>query len=80
MTMSKQHFEMIAGVLREAGKHNAVDPTFAEGWHAALAAVAVRFADEARTTNPRFNRGRFLSACAGQDSHDSAGRKVVYSK
>jgi hypothetical protein len=77
--MSKQHFEMIARVLREANRHEAVDPTFREGWHAAVSAIGVRFADELNATNPRFDRSRFVAACMGEDSTDSAGRKVRYS-
>ena len=78
--MTKQDFELIASVLRESGKHNAVDETYREGWHGALASVAIRLADELRATNPRFNRERFIAACSGRDSHDSAGRKVIYSR
>jgi hypothetical protein len=80
MTASKQHFEMIARAIRETGTHEATDRDFAEGWHAALSAVAVRLADECTASNPRFNRDRFLAACHGRDSIDSAGSAVKYSQ
>jgi hypothetical protein len=77
--MSKKHFEMIASILREAGQHTATDPNYAEGWHAALTSVRLRFEDEFVAENPRFDRSRFEAACVGRDSTDSAGRKVRYS-
>jgi hypothetical protein len=68
-TMSKKDFEMIARVLREHP-------------HAAGAGrirLARAFAAELAATSPRFDRERFIAACMGEDSHDSAGRKVRYS-
>lgn len=68
--MSKKDFEMIARVLRDPTLHLP---------EAKRRAVASRFADELRATNPRFDRSRFVAACMGEDSHDSAGRTVRYS-
>jgi hypothetical protein len=67
--MSKKDFEMIARVLREYGSASPTDALF----------LARKFADELAATNPRFARERFIAACMGEDSHDSAGRKVRYS-
>lgn len=35
-------------ILDAVGEHQATDPTYREGWHAALASVRVRLADENR--------------------------------
>jgi hypothetical protein len=37
-------------------------------------------ADYMEQDNPRFDRERFLAACRGEDSTDSAGRKVRYAR
>lgn len=50
--MTRQHFELIARVLREA-------PVDIVGWHI----LVQRFADELAAENPRFDRERFLRAC-----------------
>lgn len=68
--MSKKDYELIARVLR--GFTFGIDENEGE-------LLAERFADELRATNPRFHRERFIAACMGFDSHDSAGRKVSYS-
>ena len=70
--MSKKDYELIAGVLRNT--------TGGPDMPLPLRDHIVRtFANELATTNPRFARERFIAACMGQDSHDSAGRKVRYS-
>lgn len=67
--MTKRDFEMIAAVVREYGEMTGAE----QRW------LAERFAAALASTNPRFARGRFIAACMGEDSHDSAGRKVRYS-
>jgi hypothetical protein len=42
--------------------------------------IAASFASIMEQDNERFSRRRFLAACRGEDSKDSAGRKVRYSK
>jgi hypothetical protein len=70
--MTKKDYELIAGVLREAYRdpelHRLTVTDVAKDMAAALAA-----------DNARFDRSRFLAACQGLDSTDSAGRKVRYS-
>lgn len=54
MTMTRQHFALIAAVLAPyVGEQEANIP----------ASIAKDFADKLRTTNPNFNRERFLRAC-----------------
>jgi hypothetical protein len=72
-TMSKKDYELIARVLRES---RALSTTSGKCYARELAAD---FAAELAATNPRFDRERFIAACMGEDSHDSAGRKVRYS-
>jgi hypothetical protein len=66
--MTKQDFELIARVIRDRNPLTTDRRSLAEA-----------FADELRQTNPRFNRARFIAACVGEDSIDSAGRRVRYS-
>jgi hypothetical protein len=55
--MTRQHFQMIADVLKDAGQHNScIDRTAHE-------AIAREFAVRLMATNPRFDRARFLKAC-----------------
>lgn len=74
--MSKKHFELIASVLREYNER----PGVTDAERDMLEELAKTFATELRAENSRFDRSRFLAACAGRDSTDSAGRKVRYSK
>lgn len=73
--MTKQDFELIASVLRERFQNT---PSYTA--QHVISCVARDFARELATTNPRFDRGRFIAACMGEDSHDSAGRRVRYSE
>lgn len=66
--MSKQNYEAIAECIRESG----IDEKVIEDLENALAGYF-------KQDNPRFQQARFLSACRGEDSRDSAGRKVRYS-
>lgn len=57
---TKQHFELIARVLREQrDSYTPQQPAIRK----AIAATALRFAEELAYTNPNFDRGRFLKAC-----------------
>jgi hypothetical protein len=49
--MQKRHFEMIAAIVREIGDY------------AVRAVVADNFARRLASTNSRFDRARFLTAC-----------------
>ncbi len=51
--MTRQHFQLIADVLNE---YEFADPEDRVN-------LANRFADRLRTTNPNFNRDRFIEAC-----------------
>ena len=64
--MTSRDFRLIASALAETSKHNAVDLTFAEGWHAAVSAAGIHLADALALTNPRFDRDRFLAAATGE--------------
>lgn len=55
-TMTKQHFELIAGVLSQEFELRA------NGFDRDLVDLAVTFADVLAEQNPRFDRGRFLEA------------------
>lgn len=60
MTMRRHHFAFIADVLQEA---TSSDPN---GWSISIGQarqIALVFATRLRTTNPNFNRERFLRAC-----------------
>ena len=56
--MSKKDYELIARVLRSR-----VGYFTSRDGQDALAIVARDFASELQTTNPRFDRARFLQAC-----------------
>jgi hypothetical protein len=61
MTMTRQHFQLIADVIREI-------PSPATTWPVTLTDkqreyLARCFADELYATNGRFDRGRFMRAC-----------------
>jgi hypothetical protein len=73
--MTKKDYELIARVLRFQRNHvvtsdDAIDQ---------IDQLAAMFATELASTNLRFDRSRFIAACTGEDSTDSAGRKVRYS-
>jgi hypothetical protein len=59
--MSRQHFELIARVLRETPRFRG-EP-FGEAVAEYRDDLARAFAAELRATNPRFDRERFLRAC-----------------
>lgn len=76
--MSKKDYELIARVLRERESHSP-----RSHWPSVMrerAETINALADALHAENPRMDRARFVAACNGQDSTDSAGRKVVYSR
>jgi hypothetical protein len=77
--MTKKDFEIIAGAIRE--ERAGWTDHFAEDHPSVMAidGAASMLASALAQTNPRFDRERFIAACKGQDSTDSAGRTVRYS-
>jgi hypothetical protein len=73
--MSKKDYELIARTLRAMRQRYEADPKE----RAVVDDIAHGFGDVLLTTDQRFNRARFMAACRGEDSTDSAGRKVRYS-
>lgn len=55
--MEPQHIDAI---LNEAAKHDASDPNFREGWHAAISAIRVRLA-AAHTPTPKTARAALIN-------------------
>lgn len=64
MKLTKQHFRMIAKVIREARKQGLSRDQIC------LSAIAVRFADELKHYNPTFNERAFLNACSNKAEDD----------
>lgn len=62
-TFERRHFNIIAGVIRDLER----DGKLVNQWHVDC---AVAFADELRSTNPTFNRARFLEACGVDTTAD----------
>lgn len=58
MTMSRQHFQLIADVLKSERSECRTEQDIA-----IVEDLAESFACELARTNPRFNRTRFLKAC-----------------
>lgn len=56
-TMTRAHFQFIADTI-------AAMPDFAPTLRAQKESTARSFADALRATNPRFDREKFLAACA----------------
>lgn len=69
--MTKKDYEMLAGVFRSERQFHG---------NQALDVLEMNLADTLAFDNPRFDRARFLAACRGEDSQDSAGRKVRYAE
>ena len=71
MTMSKKDFELIAVLLRDFPRTDDEYETWCAGCH--------KFADALATTNPRFDRARFLEACGAATGADNshAERKIA---
>lgn len=59
--MQRAHFQLIADVLKGV---KGFYPPVGEAQHENIAEA---FADRLRSTNPNFNRSRFLEACGVQD-------------
>ena len=69
--MTKQDYELIAKVIRENMNGPDCPVPLRDN-------LRYEFARALQRTNPRFSTSRFMAACIGEDSHDSAGRKVRY--
>lgn len=54
-TMTRQHYETIAGKLRQMKEKYGIEINYK--------ILCIEFADMLQETNPRFNRDRFLTAC-----------------
>lgn len=61
--MTRKHFEAIAKIIRQNTISNPA-MGFDEGFDTGVIAVAIDLADYFATTNPNFDRARFLIACA----------------
>jgi len=59
MSLSRQHYVAIAGILRET-----LEDAGGLNWRTAVHAVADRLADYFAADNPRFDRARFMLAAA----------------
>ena len=64
MSISKQHFEMYARIIRIAREHGVWDDV-PDGLAETIEMVCV----ECESANPRFDRARFLKACEEQEDH-----------
>jgi hypothetical protein len=61
--MTKKQFEAIAKILNRYTLADPAPGTFDEGYADASFGIAVELADYFETTNPLFDRERFLLAC-----------------
>ena len=61
--MSRKDFEAIARVFAEQADYNLSTIEFDDGHNFAHAKLAENMADYLATTNPNFDRTRFLAAC-----------------
>jgi hypothetical protein len=62
MTMTRQHFALIAEVIKDA-QSEFTSALGDEHGQMAQEIISTLFASELRQTNPNFNRDRFLRAC-----------------
>lgn len=63
MTMQRRHYELIAETIRDTLQHNACG----EDQRDMMDTVAHNFCNALASTNPNFNRARFLKACGVED-------------
>lgn len=63
MTFTRKHYEETARIIRERARHNAIDPVWREGWHAAVSSMRVQLSAMFAADNPRFDAERFAKAC-----------------
>lgn len=65
MSFTKQHFEAVAAVIRQAGSTGNAAGSFE--WRASREAtrmqIAADLAEEFAKSNPRLDRKRFIAAC-----------------
>jgi ABC-type sulfate transport system substrate-binding protein len=62
MTMTRKHYVMLAAALKARAAHKPTDPTYSEGWHAAVSACAHSIAEALAADNVAFDKSRFLKA------------------
>jgi hypothetical protein len=75
--MTKKDYELIAEMIREARRETETTPMAAME---AIDNLTLGLSVALRQDNPRFDHVRFVAACKGEDSTDSAGRAVRYSR
>jgi hypothetical protein len=78
MSMSKKDYEAIAGEIRFAWTNYRDSLTIDRA--DLIDNIACGLARVFEADNERFSAQRFLAACRGEDSKDSAGRKVSYGR
>ena len=66
--MTKKHFEALAAALFEAREHTGHNASWDDGVDAQWLKDVAVVADVCATTNPRFDRARFLAACGVEES------------
>ena len=66
--MSKKDFELIAKTLKDSKQHlQGVNPLINQAFESQWKFMVNRISYELMTTNPRFNREKFLQACGYND-------------
>lgn len=61
--MTPEDFELIAAAIADAWGNDGIDYGYTDGWADGVNAAAHALADALHTTNPAFDRERFLKAC-----------------
>lgn len=64
--MNRREFELIAEVIRNLPSFDTPQKPMGGVDVVRFDCLVNRFADALRTTNPRFNRERFITACNGK--------------
>lgn len=72
--MTRKDYEKVAEVFRNAKTFGSSDA----GTLVYSQEIIQDFMAMFKLDNDRFSMPRFFAACRGEDSHDSAGRKVRY--
>jgi len=62
--MSRKDFQLIAETIKQLPSFTTTNPACADAVR--FDAIVSSFADALRSTNPRFDRERFVSACNGK--------------
>ena len=64
--MSRKDFQLIAETIKQLPSFTTNDPTCADAVR--FDVVVNQFADALRSTNPRFDRERFIAVCNGKQA------------